>query len=36
MNAVFDAFSVYGIWHVDMPATPQNVWKAIRAVQLGG
>jgi carbon-monoxide dehydrogenase large subunit len=36
MNAVVDALSVFGIWHVDMPATPQNVWKAIRAVQLGG
>jgi carbon-monoxide dehydrogenase large subunit len=30
MNAVVDALSVYGIRHIDMPATPQRVWQAIR------
>jgi carbon-monoxide dehydrogenase large subunit len=31
VNAIVDALSVYGIDHVDMPATPQAVWAAIRA-----
>jgi carbon-monoxide dehydrogenase large subunit len=31
MNAVMDALSVYGIEHLDMPATPVRVWEAIRA-----
>ena len=30
MNAVADALSVYGIKHIDMPATPQKVWQAIQ------
>ncbi len=30
MNAVVDALSEYGIRHIDMPATPERVWKAIR------
>jgi carbon-monoxide dehydrogenase large subunit len=30
MNAVVDALSVYGIRHIDMPATPERVWRAIR------
>ena len=31
MNALVDALSVYGIKHIDMPATPRRVWEAIRA-----
>jgi len=31
MNAVVDALSIYGIRHIDMPATPERVWRAIRA-----
>jgi carbon-monoxide dehydrogenase large subunit len=31
MNAVVDALSVYGIEHLDMPATPARVWEAINA-----
>lgn len=31
MNAVVDALSVYGVRHIDMPATPNRVWDAIRA-----
>jgi carbon-monoxide dehydrogenase large subunit len=31
MNAVVDALAVYGIRHIDMPATPYRVWQAIRA-----
>jgi carbon-monoxide dehydrogenase large subunit len=30
MNAVADALSVYGIRHIDMPATPAKVWQAIQ------
>ncbi len=30
MNAVVDALSVYGIRHIDMPATPAKVWQAIQ------
>ena len=30
-NAVVDALSVYGIEHIDMPATPARVWAAIKA-----
>jgi carbon-monoxide dehydrogenase large subunit len=30
MNAVADALSEFGIHHLDMPATPQRVWQAIR------
>jgi aerobic carbon-monoxide dehydrogenase large subunit len=30
MNAVVDALSVYGIHHIDMPATPYRVWEAIQ------
>jgi len=29
MNAIVDALSVYGIRHLDMPASPERVWKAI-------
>ena len=28
-NAIADALSEYGIRHVDMPATPYRVWRAI-------
>ncbi|MBT5264752.1 MAG: xanthine dehydrogenase family protein molybdopterin-binding subunit [Rhodospirillaceae bacterium] len=30
MNAVVDALSQYGIEHIDMPATPERVWRAIQ------
>ena len=29
MNAIIDGLSVYGIRHIDMPATPHKVWQAI-------
>ncbi|MFL5094671.1 MAG: xanthine dehydrogenase family protein molybdopterin-binding subunit, partial [Xanthobacteraceae bacterium] len=29
MNAIVDALSDYGIRHIDMPATPERVWRAI-------
>ena len=31
INAVVDALSFYGIEHMDMPATPQRVWDALRS-----
>ncbi|MGQ0676943.1 MAG: xanthine dehydrogenase family protein molybdopterin-binding subunit, partial [Rhodospirillales bacterium] len=30
MNAVIDALAEYGIKHIDMPATPERVWRAIQ------
>ncbi len=34
MNAVVDALARYGVTHIDMPASPQRVWQAIRAAWL--
>ena len=31
MNAIVDALADYGVRHIDMPATPERVWRAIRA-----
>jgi aerobic carbon-monoxide dehydrogenase large subunit len=33
MNAIVDALSVYGIRHIDMPASPARVWEAIQAAK---
>src|SRR5690606_35153365 len=30
-NAVIDALRPVGVDHVELPFTPQNIWKAIRA-----
>ena len=30
MNALVDALSEYGVRHLDMPATPERVWRAIQ------
>jgi carbon-monoxide dehydrogenase large subunit len=30
VNAVVDALSVLGIRHIDMPATPERIWRAMR------
>ena len=35
-NAVVDALSHLGVRHVDMPCTPDRVWRAIRAAAEGG
>ncbi len=29
MNAVIDALAPLGVRHLDMPATPERVWRAI-------
>ena len=33
MNALVDALSTAGVTHIDMPATPETVWKAIATAQ---
>jgi carbon-monoxide dehydrogenase large subunit len=33
INAVVDALSPLGIRHIDMPATPEKLWRAIQAAQ---
>ena len=33
MNAVVDALEEFGILHMDMPATPEKIWRAIRAAR---
>ena len=30
VNAVEDALSEFGVKHVEMPATPERIWRAIR------
>ncbi len=30
MNGIIDALSPYGIRHIDMPASPERIWRAIR------
>jgi aerobic carbon-monoxide dehydrogenase large subunit len=30
MNAILDALAPLGVDHIDMPATPERVWRAIR------
>jgi aerobic carbon-monoxide dehydrogenase large subunit len=29
INALVDALSEFGVQHIDMPATPERVWRAI-------
>ncbi len=31
MNGIIDALSPHGIDHLDMPASPERIWRAIRA-----
>jgi carbon-monoxide dehydrogenase large subunit len=31
VNAILDALAPFGIEHIDMPATPERVWRAIRS-----
>ena len=31
MNALVDALSEFGVLHIDMPATPERVWRVIQA-----
>ncbi len=34
-NAVVDALSHLGVRHIDMPCTPERVWRAIEAARAG-
>ena len=34
MNALMDALATVGVRHIDMPATPEKVWRAIRDARL--
>ncbi len=36
VNAVMDALSPLGIRHIDMPLTPERVWRAMNASEIGG
>ncbi len=31
INAIVDALSAYGVSHIDMPATPEKIWRLIQA-----
>ena len=33
INAICDALSEFGVRHVEMPATPERIWRAIREAQ---
>jgi len=33
INAIVDALSEFGVRHIEMPATPENVWRAINAAR---
>jgi Aerobic-type carbon monoxide dehydrogenase, large subunit CoxL/CutL homologs len=33
VNAVLDALAPFGITHIDMPATPERIWRALRGAQ---
>jgi carbon-monoxide dehydrogenase large subunit len=35
-NAVLDALSPFGIAHLDLPLTPQKIWKAVQAARPAG
>jgi len=36
INAIVDALSELGVRHIEMPATPERVWRAIREAPAGG
>jgi carbon-monoxide dehydrogenase large subunit len=33
VNAVVDALAACGVVHIDMPLTPERVWRAMREAQ---
>jgi len=35
-NAVVDALAEFGVAHIELPATPERVWRAIRAARRNG
>jgi carbon-monoxide dehydrogenase large subunit len=36
VNAIVDALSPYGIQHIDMPATPERIWRTIESAKAAG
>ena len=34
INAVVDALSEYGVKHIEMPATPERIWRAIQDARM--
>ena len=36
VNAIVDALSPYGIEHIDMPATPERIWRTIQDAKAAG
>jgi carbon-monoxide dehydrogenase large subunit len=36
VHAILDALAPLGIDHIDMPATPEKVWRAINAAKISG
>ena len=36
VNAVVDALSAFGVNHVDMPATPEKIWRVLQTNSPGG
>lgn len=35
INAIVDALAEFGVRHIDMPATPERIWRAIQAARKG-
>jgi carbon-monoxide dehydrogenase large subunit len=33
ISAILDALGPHGVTHIDMPATPERVWRAIQAAK---
>jgi carbon-monoxide dehydrogenase large subunit len=33
VNAVVDALAEFGVTHIDMPVTPEKIWRAIHAAK---
>ena len=33
INAIVDALSEFGVKHIEMPASPQRVWRAIQSAK---
>jgi carbon-monoxide dehydrogenase large subunit len=31
VNAVVDALAEFGVTHIEMPVTPERIWRAIQA-----
>ena len=36
INAIVDAIAEFGVRHIEMPATPERVWRAIQAARAAG